>query len=292
VHTQLMLPHNVKYLYRVIVLIVLSILNASCGKEKEIYTNPVGYDLTRPYKLAMPLELDEISGVAYYALDSSIMAINDELGWLYKVHPSNVRRTEKWHFSHGDDFEDIVLIDSIFYALKSNGNIISFHFRSDSIIGQEHVFALGTSEFETLYQDTVSSDLVLICKDCESDKKKLLSVFLYNRYTGLYSKAPFDIDAKRIAELLGKKSIRFKPSAAAIHPITGELYIVSAVNKLLVISDVRGNVLAAHRLDPSVFKQPEGLCFTPSGSLIISNESAGNGLANILIYKYQPSKTN
>jgi hypothetical protein len=287
-----MLSQKLKYLYLIVALASLSMQLVACGGEKRHHTSPVGYNLAQPYKLAMPLELDEISGVTYYAPDSSIMAINDELGWLYKIHPVNARRTEKWHFSHADDFEDLVLVDSVFYALKSNGDIVSFHFKSDSIIAQEHLFPFGKSEFETLYQDTVTSDLVLICKDCESDKKKLLSVFIYNKYTGAYSKASFDIDAKGIAKALGKKSMRFKPSAAAIHPITRELYIISAINKLLVIADVRGSVLAAHQLNPSIFKQPEGLCFTPNGSLIISNESAGNGLANILIYKYQPPKTN
>lgn len=282
-----MLSKNNKYLFWPVV-ILLSLLHTSCGNGKETFHNPKGYDLKQPYKIALPLELDEISGVTYYEADSSIMAINDELGWLYKIHPSRARQTEKWQFSHAGDFEDLVLVDSVFYALKSNGDIVRFHFRSDSIIAQEHVFPFGKSEFEILYQDTVMQDLVLICKDCEADKKKLLSIFLFNKVTGSYSVAPYNINVKKIAGLLHKKSIKFKPSAASIHPLTGDLYVISAINKLLVITDVRGNPKAAYQLDPAIFKQPEGLCFTPSGSLIISNESADNGLANILIYKYQP----
>jgi hypothetical protein len=84
---------------------------------------------------------------------------------------------------------------------------------------------------------------------------------------------------------LGGKEEKFKPSAAAIHPLTKELYIVSSVNKALVIADRNGKVRKVYRLDPGIFKQPEGITFSPAGDLFISNEAADVGAANILIYK-------
>jgi hypothetical protein len=66
------------------------------------------------------------------------------------------------------------------------------------------------------------------------------------------------------------------------------LYIVSSINKLLVVTDTNGNLKQAYPLEAELFKQPEGIAFTASGDMLISNEAAGNGSANILIYKYSP----
>jgi hypothetical protein len=93
-----------------------------------------------------------------------------------------------------------------------------------------------------------------------------------------------------VAVMLGQKSLKFKPSAAAIHPITGELYIISAINDLLVITDRQGEPKIAYEIDGKLFKQPEGIAFTPDGDLIISNEAADRGVANLLLFKYQKKK--
>ena len=45
----------------------------------------------------------------------------------------------------------------------------------------------------------------------------------------------------------------------------------------------------SYRIDPKLFKQPEGMTFTPKGDLIISNEAANSGAADILIFKYNKS---
>ena len=81
------------------------------------------------------------------------------------------------------------------------------------------------------------------------------------------------------------KKLHFKPSAAAINPVINELYILASVNNLLVTADRKGNVKEVYNLDPKIFKQPEGITFTPTGDLLISNEAALTGAANILIYK-------
>jgi hypothetical protein len=46
-----------------------------------------------------------------------------------------------------------------------------------------------------------------------------------------------------------------------------------------------------YKINPKLYKQPEGLTFTSKGDLIISNESADIGAANILFFKYKsPTK--
>ena len=146
----------------------------------------------------------------------------------------------------------------------------------------------GKNEFEGMYFDSVSRQLVLLCKDCEADKKKSLSAYSFDVANRQFNDTPyFVLDVENIAEDLGAGKMKFKPSGIAIHPITKELYIISSVNKALVVAGQDGKIKDAYQLDPAVFKQPEGITFTPWGDLLISNEAAEVGSPNILIFKYK-----
>lgn len=264
-------------------------LSIHCGSRTEPVTleNPDGYNIKRAVQLKLPLDLDEISGIAYYPPDSSVFAINDEKGWLYKIRKG--REILHWEFSKGADFEDLVLLDSIFYVLQSNGNIMRLSFSEQNVVGvQRYTFDKGSGEdeFEILYYDSTKNKLILICKDCEMDKKKSLTTFAFDPHTGQYETSPFTINVQEIAHSLGDDKMKFKPSAASINPKNGMLYIISAINKLLVVMDVNGKLVKAYRIDPAIFKQPEGITFAPSGGMIISNESADIGVADILYFSY------
>jgi SdiA-regulated len=273
-----------------IYLFLLVIISLHCQtKHKEaVVVNPDGYNMKVAVQIKLPLELDEISGVAYYSVDSAIFAINDEKGWLYKLKRG--REIQRWKFSQGADFEDLVLLDSIFYVLQSNGNIMRLSFGSLSTVAVQQYYYTqpgeSKNEFEILYYDPGKKKLILICKDCETDKKKSLTTFSFDPFTGTYSDSSFTINVQEIADSIGEKKMRFKPSAASINPKNGLLYIVSAINKLLVVTDVDGHFKNAYKIDKSIFKQPEGLTFTPSGGMIVSNEAADVGVADILYFPY------
>lgn len=271
--------------------IALGLASIQCGTtiEKKPLKTPEGYNIKMAVQLKLPLELDEISGVAYNPPDSSIFAINDEKGWLYKIKRGQQIKT--WQFSKGADFEDLVLLDSVFYVLKSNGDIIRLTFDSANTAAvQQYYFdqqGKGENEFEILYFDSTRQKLVMICKDCEMDKKKSLTTFLFDPFTGKYSASDLSINVSKIAAAIGEEKLKFKPSAASINPKNGLLYIISAINKLLVVTDVNGNLKDVCRIDPGIFKQPEGISFTPAGGMIISNEAADVGVADILYFSYR-----
>ena len=63
--------------------------------------------------------------------------------------------------------------------------------------------------------------------------------------------------------------------------------MISSVGKLLVVLDRDGYILGVHALDPNLFRQPEGICFSPEGDLYISNEGRG-GKGYVL--KFKPKK--
>jgi DNA-binding beta-propeller fold protein YncE len=80
---------------------------------------------------------------------------------------------------------------------------------------------------------------------------------------------------------LSEYEIGFQPSGLAIHPDNNEIYLIASVGKILIILNREGKVLEWRGLDPAIFDQPEGICFSPSGDLFISNEGK-DGKAYIL----------
>lgn len=268
--------------------ILIFLSGCQSKKDPKSFTSPPGYHLTRPVVYKLPPFLDEISGISYHQKDNSVLAINDEIGWLFKVHLKDDLDIQKWQYAKGADFEDLVRIDSVFYVLVSTGNIIRFRFFTpDSADVKEFEFPdRGRNEFEILYHDQKRKQLVLLCKDCEADDKNSLTAYAFNLDSSTYApSATYVMDIRKIEELMDEKKLRFKPSAAAVHPLTGELYVISSINKVLVVADINGVPTAVYKVDPKLFKQPEGIAFTPRGDLLISNESADIGAANILLFK-------
>lgn len=260
-------------------------LPASCQSKND---NPRNYDLNHPQVLTLPDDLDEISDLAYNAEDKTIYAIHDDNGFLYSIQLTPTLTITKQDFHKSRDFEGVALYNNKVFALNSNGNIKAFSYINNKVSDlQDLKFPYkGKNEFESLYFDKVRKKLTIICKNCSKDKKDEVSAFVLDPQSYQYDKAAFSINAAQIADKLGEKSISFRPSAAEIHPLTGDLYIVSSINKLLVVADPNGKVKAVYKLDADIFKQPEGLTFLPNGDMLISNEAAGKGNANILRFNY------
>ncbi|RYY59105.1 MAG: hypothetical protein EOO05_14370, partial [Chitinophagaceae bacterium] len=186
----------------------------------------------------LPLELDEISGLTFYAKDTSLFAITDEHGLLYKIKPGAQTKIAKWKFNEDGDYEEVVLVDSTFYIMESHGNISSVRFvESGSAIRKDYLFPYpGKNEFESLYYDSVGKKLVLVCKDCDADKKKRLSTYSFDPATNEYSDQSFSINIDELAKKMNTDIFRFKPSAANQHPLTGDIYIISAINQILLVT--------------------------------------------------------
>ena len=132
------------------------------------------YDLDNPTVINLPPQLNEISGLAYYPKDTSLFSIVDEDGILYKIYLNRNYQVESWRFDKKHDFEDVVLHDSIFYVLISNGDIEQLKFDGKNISSTKTVFPGAdkkANEFETLYYDDTKG-MVLICKNVRMIRKK------------------------------------------------------------------------------------------------------------------------
>ena len=247
------------------------------------------YQLDKPEVITLPASVNEISGIVWDK-DDHVFAVDDEQGSLFRISLQKEPAIEKWDFSKKADYEDLVLTDQTFYLLSSSGTVVYFPYSFP--VGNVKTAKLpikGRNEFEILFKDPAGPRLLMMCKSCKGEKKGEVLVYGFDLATKSFEAKPVGVlKAKDIEEKLQGKTVSFKPSAAQAHPLTGDFYIVSSINGLLVVTDQSFRVKEVHQLNRSLFKQPEGLCFTPSGDLLISNEAAGQGNANILVFRQQP----
>ena len=271
-------------------LIALFALCACGPRASSVHGNTEGYDLDHPTTIILPSVLNEISGLWYYPKDNSLFAIEDEDGFLYKIFPKKPDKILRWRFHGHGDYEDVCLAGDTFYILRSDGTLFATDIRSGNAINSiKYEFPEEGDEFESLYYDDSLRLLVMVCKDCSDDGKKQVSTWAFDLTTHQFQPGPFTLDAQGIAAIIGQDKIHFKPSAATINPFTGQIWIVSSVNKLIVVTTRSGEVLQAYPLDPGFYKQPEGIAFGADRTLYISNEGADIGSGNILVMPYRPA---
>lgn len=267
----------------------LCLLSACETKEKERFSGPLqGYDLAQPYVLKLPLALDEISGLAYVPSDRTLLAINDEHGILYKLDVRQPRYIRQWRFGPTGDYEGVAVADSFVFVLRSDGHLFQLDFpHPDTLRTREFAFPQTGNEFESLTFLPQTRELLLICKDCADDAKEEFSWFRFHVDSLKFTEYRYRFPTERIEAYHNYKRKRFKPSGVALHPLTGHLYIISAVNKALVVVDPRMQVTEVVSLPEHLFLQPEGIDFDNAGNMFISNESDDVHAANILIFPYR-----
>ena len=248
-----------------------------------------GYNFSAPdEKMELGKPLHEISGMGYIPGKNLLVAQNDEKGDIYTVDFKNKSNEfGRVRFSGKGDYEDIVHTDTAEYLLVSTGGIVKVLTEDSLMIPQEYTLGIeGKNEFESLYKDADGS-LVILCKECDHEKDMIRAAYRFDPKTQTFSTEPiYTIDIGAIQTFLKDEKAEFKPSAAGINPVTGKLFVVASVGKLLVIVGKDGKVEEVFRLDPILYNQPEGLTFAPNGDLYISNEG-GEGIATILKFNYK-----
>lgn len=245
------------------------------------------YELDRPEKFFMPESLLEVSGITFYkGKPDTVYAVQDEQGRLFRLSPG-VKKQVNAKFGKQGDYEDVAIVNEKVVILKSNGNLIIFPL-ADAIYeevdsAREWKSLLPEGEYEGMYGDEPSKSLFVICKNCADDNSKnSVSGYVYYIGDSVYQTGSFKIDVNEIKSFTGKVKRGFRPSAMAKNPVTSDWYIVSAVNKLLVVTDKNWKIRETCILNGNTFNQPEGLAFDENGNMYISNEGDDLSQGNIL----------
>jgi uncharacterized protein YjiK len=306
---------QVKFKLTVLLVLVLfvSFEDPNMGGEAAQDDVPLAYDVGAPdEKYKLPSSLEEISGLSYYKKDK-LACVQDEKGNIYILNLEKGKITKKYDFGDDGDYEDIAVVGKKVYILKNNGNIyrIKDFKKKDPKVKKYNTPLKEKNDCEGMTHDPRTDALLIACKGSPSIDKDQP----YEGYKAIYK---FDLEEKELEKdprylidlerldnykdrsAFAKLSVRiakrlrlmesetsFEPSGIAIHPGTGEIYIISSVGKLLIILDRGGKVLDVIELDPELFRQPEGICFSPEGDMYISNEGQGK---KGYVLKFKPQK--
>ncbi len=268
----------------------LFIHKISCGYEKENKDPGSQYDLGNPLMVKLPEALDKISGICFYPKDTSLFAVCDESGRFFKIKIYSSILISIWKLSESLNYQDLVLCDSDFYVLNKKGSVFKFKFTGNNLTRQEFRFPRQDKYgYKSMYFDDQSRLLKVLCdENSYENKHPKLSGFSLDIRSEKISDSLFSPGTKD--DLVDSGLLGFRPSAAAINPLTKELFIISSANKILVVADRDGAVKKCFHLSTSVFNKPEGICFTPRGDMIISNESVRKDPADLLIFKIRNSQ--
>ena len=282
-----------------IIFILSMAISFSC-KNANRYTSPSGYDFKKGDKFNMPSSLLEVSGIAFHNFNSdTIYSIQDEDGKLYKQQ-WDVKKQKNVKFAAKGDFEDLAIIDSNVVVLKSNGSLYLFSLKETNKKETKEVREFKNlfpkEEYESIYADQPTGNIYVLCKNCPQDKKnKQVTGYQlkYDKRTGTVdSSGTFVINLEPIPVLNSKLKANLSPSAMAKNTMTDEWYILSSANKLLVVTDLQWKIKAVHKLNSTVFNQPEGIAFDNQHNLFISNEGDEITDGNIIKFKYIKPKAN
>jgi uncharacterized protein YjiK len=247
------------------------------------------YDLHKPaQRWDLPNELQEVSGLSFFR-KNQLACIQDEDGVLYFFSTKNGEITRREQFGEKGDYEGVEILGNEAFVLKSNGKVYHFSFNNQSIgeVQQIKTHLSRKNDAEGLGFGTEMNELLIACKEDPGtdrfDEKKGRSIYKIDVAEQDFKKKPrFSIKGKAFNEMLSQKGLSrkkhkpFKPSGVAVHPTTGNVFVIASVGKMLAILNKQGELVDLIPLDPKLFRQPEGICFAPNGDLFIASEGRGD----------------
>jgi len=272
-------------------LIFVCALVVQSGCKQNSYGSPDGYDFTNSQKHDLGKVLNEISGLFFNTDNNTLLAISDSKRKIFEIN-LQTRKLKDYaqKFAEQADFEDLVKIGDTVYVLISDGTILAVPKNAKDSTGTKvyRFWSDQNNDFETLYHDPSVNGLIILCKTCEHEKGlNARTAYRFDLAGRRFDSTEFYIiSSDSVKAAVKSNDAKFRPSAAAIHPIDKRLYILASAGQLLVITDTRGKVLEAYNLNPDRNPQAEGIAFAPNGTMFISNE-AKYGKATLQVFPYK-----
>ena len=265
------------------------------------------YNLKKPTEtMKLDLILKEISGLSMSADFEKIYAVQDENGFLFEINKTTGKTEQTTKFFKDGDYEGVEVVGTDAFVVKSTGTIYEIkNLKTDKQKTVKYnTFLEKGNDIEGLTYDKNNNQLLLPCKGYghfQKDKDKLFKpIYAFDlSKMEMKQKPAYKITLKAIKSFLKanktkeerlddfekffKKKVEalpFSPSAIAIHPQSGDLYILSSVGKTLLVMSADGKILHMEKLKKKVHRQPEGIAFDQDGTLYISNEGK-DGMGSI-----------
>ena len=289
---------------------IITIFLSGCAEKQVepgksiLETGNIQYFIHNPdKKFVMPGALEEISGIEMLN-DSIILCVEDEKGKVYFYNQFKESIVHTIEFKKKGDFEDIAYNDSTIYVLRSDGRIYFFPLTNETSIEAEFVKTKlkrkNDAEGLTLFSE---NSLLIACKgkaEVNDNQIKGRAIYEYSLLDSQLIESPMiHLESNEFEKLLNEfqlnplKHMPFGPSGIAVHPFTKDIFLIGTVGKLAIVMDNKGEIGDMGTLKPSVFAQPEGICFDRKGNLYISSEGkGGNGYILKFNYTEKPKASN
>jgi len=273
-----------------------------------VLKNDLPYDLDL-FDEVFPLssKLIEISGLSYLNNQKQVAAINDEQGILFLLDTKSFNIAEQIKFGKSGDYEGVELVNNIAYVVKSNGTIYSYDLSGKGNSDHYKTALNSTNDIEGLGYHAQNNALLLATKNNpfieKRRDKKTKCIYRFDLNKKVLDEDPYitidkdklikDLENSMASVEINKAKLKklkrrinsFSPSGISVHPITKDFYILSSSGKTMLVIDKTRKNDKLFFLDSKQHIQPEGICFSPDGTMYISNEGKSL-IAKIYKYKY------
>jgi uncharacterized protein YjiK len=268
------------------------------------------YDLNSPNAaFDLDISLREISGLTTTPKADNLAAVQDEKGQLFYINKKSGKVTPSVIFAEDGDFEGIEFVGDTLWVVKSKGRLFKLWNLNKTPYNMAtfKVESLKKANIEGLGYDAKNHRLLLAQKGEKTDDATSRSIFAFD----LHSQTPsvskvFDIGLSDFKAFLADKKekrykhltedyvtnpltkgVEFGPSGVAVHPILSNIYVISSINKVLLVLSAEGKILEMVKLDKNRFPQPEGICFDKDGTMYLSSEAKDDPKGKLFAFKQQ-----
>lgn len=242
-------------------------------------------------ELRLSTELKEVSGLSLSSDGVHLLAVNDEQGKVFFLDKKRGRILRELSFGEPGDYEGLEMVGNTIYVVRSDGVIYEIEFagKADPVTKTHYTSLNADYDVEGLGYDRANRRLLVACKGKAGEGEA------FEDKRGIYA---FSLDSMKLSEepvfllsediAVAEEAFReawwsdalaghFVPSAIAVHPITGHIYILSSKGKAraILVMKPSGELLSMRELDKDPFNQPEGICFESDGTMYISTEAKG-----------------
>lgn len=268
----------------------------------------LNYDFSKPnLNDILPQELHEISGLAI--LDQNTIAcIQDEDGILFFYDTKQHKIKRQVTFGLNGDYEGITVVEQALFILRSDGVLFEIkNFNSEKLQIKTYSTGVPAINNEGLCYDAKNNQLLIgakgkINKDPAYRDQRFIYAFdlktksLKNKPVFQFNTTDINLSAKLEGIIFPKKKdkkgnlidmgFKLNTSEIALHPLSKQLYVLSATDHCLFIFNMNNKLEEIKQLSPTLFNKPEGLSFFQNGDIMISNEGQSNQ-PTLLRFNYQ-----
>ena len=278
--------------------------NFRAKQQSPEQTTGYHYTLEQPDEIhILPETLIEVSGLTDLS-STEIACVQDEKGIIFTYNLTDKLISDEIIFAGDGDYEGVTRAKGILFSLTSEGTLYEIRPGDGQAETKMYDLELTAPDNEGLCYDEKENRLLIAPKsklgkgteykdqravfvfDLKKRKMEKEPLFKYN-VSDIYSYASehkLAVHPRYNKNGTDSKDPKFRPSTLAVHPVTDEIYMISAEDFCLVIFDKTGNIKGFTSLNTEIFSKPEGLTFFPDGTMIITNEGV-NTQPTLVVFK-------